>query len=218
MSTEDPKKILAGIRATLAEAQRQQQETARQNALAEAQARRDAGMFRTAVGDATPITPAARPATASKRPPPVPLARRVDAQVATDAIFSDGVDTDLRSGDDAAFARDGVAAQTLRKLRRGDPPVQATLDLHGLNRDQARGALGAFLQHALTDALRCVRVIHGKGTGSAHGQPVLKALVRRWLTQSGQVLAFTSALPGDGGALLVLLQPRGAAGRQSIDP
>jgi DNA-nicking Smr family endonuclease len=52
-------------------------------------------------------------------------------------------------------------------------------------------------------------VIHGKGLGSAGGQPVLKAKVRGWLAQRDEVLAFCQARAKDGGsgALMVLLRP-----------
>ncbi len=213
MAKDNPLKALADIRNRLSEDRRRQEIAARQKSEKDSLARREAGLFRAVVGDATPISPPNRVINATRPPPPLPL-RRTSAD-ATDAgqpsPFSDGVDSPMPTGDDAPFARDGVAPQTLRKLRRGDPPAQATLDMHGMNRDQARNALSAFLQRALQDGLRGVRIVHGKGISSTDGKPVLKSLVRRWLTQSGQVLAYIPAHPGDGGdgALLVLLQPRG---------
>jgi DNA-nicking Smr family endonuclease len=212
MAAADPRQALADIRKQLSEERRRQEIAAREKTEKDALARREAGLFRALVGDATPVNQGDRVLRAAKPPPPVPLRRAADPAQAprAAAAFSDGADDLLPIGEDAPFARDGVAPQTLRKLRRGDPPPQATLDLHGLNRDQARNALSGFLQDALRQGARCVRVVHGKGL-SSHGQPVLKTLVRRWLTQSGQVLAYVAAAPADGGdgALLVLLQPRG---------
>jgi len=213
MAAADPRQALADIRKQLSEERRRQETAAREQSEKEALARREAGLFRTLVGDATPVNQGNRVLRSTKPPPPVPLRRAADPaqEPPAAAAFSDGADDLLPVGEDAPFARDGVAPQTLRKLRRGDPPPQATLDLHGLNRDQARSALYGFLHGALRQGARCVRVVHGKGLGSSHGQPVLKTLVRRWLTQSGQVLAYVAAAPADGGdgALLVLLQPRG---------
>ena len=64
--------------------------------------------------------------------------------------------------------------------------------------------------------MRCVRIIHGKGSRSEEGQPVLKHKVNYWLRCRDEVLAFTSATGRDGGtgALYVLLRnPRKAMRR-----
>ena len=213
MAKDDPRQALADIRGRLSEDRRKKEAAARQQAEKDGLQRREADLFRSVVGDATPISQPTRVANQVKPPPPLPLRRTSAAEPDADppASFSDGVDGAMPTGEDAPFARDGIAAQVLRKLRRGDPPAQATLDLHGMNRDQARNALSAFLRRALQDGMRGVRVVHGKGISSTAGQPVLKSLVRRWLVQSGQVLAFVPASPAEGGdgAVLVLLQPRG---------
>jgi DNA-nicking Smr family endonuclease len=53
-----------------------------------------------------------------------------------------------------------------------------------------------------------VRVIHGKGLGSPQKNSILRQLVRGWLAQRDEVLAYCQARPHDGGegALLVLLR------------
>ena len=96
----------------------------------------------------------------------------------------------------------------VRKLRRGHWSLQAQLDLHGLRRDEAREALGSFVNESARRGLRCVRVVHGKANGSPGREPVLKSRVRRWLVQKQEVLAFVQAQAADGGsgALMVLLQ------------
>ena len=51
--------------------------------------------------------------------------------------------------------------------------------------------------------LRCVRIVHGRGKNSPGGVPVLKQNLPRWLSRGPArliVLAYTSALPRDGGA------------------
>ena len=159
------------------------------------------------------VQPLAVPARAPRPAPltaPLPLMRQRDEAAALAASLSDGVDADTLLDTDAAlsFARDGLAPNTVRKLRRGDWTLQAQLDLHGMTRDEARAALTQFLHHALTQGLRCVRVVHGKGLGSKNHLPVLKEKVRRWLMQSGEVLAYVQARAADGGAgaVIVLLR------------
>ena len=117
-------------------------------------------------------------------------------------------------GDAVAFRRPAVREEALRRLRRGQFPIEAECDLHGLTRPAAHDALRAFLGLALAHRLHCVRVIHGKGLRSGPGGPILKHSVIDWLSRLECVLAFTSARPADGGsgALYVLLKVDAGAG------
>jgi DNA-nicking Smr family endonuclease len=114
----------------------------------------------------------------------------------------------LDSGDEPNFLRPGISRQVLRKLRSGTWVIQDELDLHGLDRHQARDALGDFLASCVKRGVRCVRVVHGKGLGSKNREPVLKTKVKHWLTRREEVLAYCQARPVDGGsgALVVLLK------------
>ena len=124
--------------------------------------------------------------------------------------LSDQFDVDGLLEDDPtlSYSAPGVGADVVRKLRKRHWPVQDELDLHGLTRDTARDQVGDFLRRAVKRGLRCVRVIHGKGYGSARGEPVLRSMVHSWLVQKDDVVAFCIANKGDGGhgALIVLLK------------
>ncbi|SDV47960.1 Smr/MutS family protein [Chitinasiproducens palmae] len=178
---------------------------------AAAQAAADADLFRRSIGTVTPLRAEEHVVTSPPRPLPVPLhTRRDEAQVMRDAL-SDAYDPDmmLDSDDSISFRRNGIGFDVVRRLRRGEWVVQAQLDLHGLRREEAREALSSFIHEAGKQHLRCLRVIHGKGLGSANREPVLKGKVRSWLTQKNEVLAFAETRDRDGGAgaVLVLLQP-----------
>jgi DNA-nicking Smr family endonuclease len=112
------------------------------------------------------------------------------------------------AGDELSFRRPGVRDDTVRRLRRGQIPVQAEIDLHGLTRHAAHDALLRFLDACVRRDLRCVRVIHGKGLRSGRDGPVLKIVVNQWLRKIENVAAFASARPADGGtgAVYVLLK------------
>lgn len=99
----------------------------------------------------------------------------------------------------------------IKKLRRGGFSVQAELDLHGLNREQAFQELNSFLRRCAGRRFRCVRIVHGRGKRSHNKFPVLKTMLPRWLSTrriAPYVVAYTSAAPNDGGvgATYVLLR------------
>lgn len=153
------------------------------------------------------------------RPLPLPRQRELDEQAAVRESLSDEVDTEslLLTDDGLSFRRPGIAPQVLVKLRRGHWALQNQIDLHGLNRDEARTALLEFLRECQRRGMRCVRVVHGKGHGSPRRQPVLKGKVQRWLAQCAEVMAFAQASgpQGGAGALVVLLAGHGGRGRLS---
>ena len=101
----------------------------------------------------------------------------------------------------------GLAAQQLRDLKQGRLRIEARVDLHGLNTEEARNLLTQFIHNQKKEQRRHVLIIHGKG-GHQGQPPVIKNLINRWLPQFQEVLAFHSALPRDGGtgAVYVLLK------------
>jgi len=108
---------------------------------------------------------------------------------------------------------DGVDHRLGRRLKRGQLPIEATLDLHGMRRDAAHGELNAFLAWAQARGLRCLIVITGKGrrTPLDEERSVLKAMLPRWLNEPpnrNRILAFAHARPQHGGegAFYVLLR------------
>lgn len=105
------------------------------------------------------------------------------------------------------YSTSGVSSVTIRKLKRGFWPVNASLDLHGMTVDTARTRLSMFIQQAQQQEMRCVRVVHGQGLGSVLGHGRLKHHSRHWLAQMAGVNAFIEApnAQGGAGAVLVLL-------------
>ncbi|MDD2701085.1 MAG: Smr/MutS family protein [Sideroxydans sp.] len=160
-------------------------------------------LFRQLLGDVTPLKPSDRriPSPAPRKPH---LHQPASAAVIPDTLSDHGA-SEIAP---AEFLGNGLNRMTLRKLRRGEWPVQDELDLHGLNSDEARRLLTAFLHQATQQGLRCVNVIHGKGWHSEKGEGLLKRLARHWLIQHPQVLAFCDAPlhAGGSGAVLVLLR------------
>jgi DNA-nicking Smr family endonuclease len=162
----------------------------------------DTDLFRQVLEDVVPLKPSGR-ITPTAKP------RKIPRDVTLPSPIPDNL-SDHGAGDTAIteFLRDGLNRMTLRKLRRGEWPIQDELDLHGLNNDEARRLLAEFLHHATQRGLRCVNVIHGKGWRGEGRDGILKVHTRHWLAQHPQVLAFCEAPPnaGGGGAVRVLLK------------
>lgn len=116
---------------------------------------------------------------------------------------------------DAPFSEEGVAPvprsrysmEFLQAARRGN--VAYTIDLHGLNEQEAYDVLVRALQHAWEEEARRVLVITGKGDGRGG---ILKQHVPRWLQASIPIVQHcTHAAPhmGGEGALVVTLARKG---------
>lgn len=159
------------------------------------------------------VVPLVAPTRASLKkalPKPIPFKRIEDDLAIPAEMMKDtsGWDADIENGDLITFLRRGLPTEVLRKLKRGQWIVQATLDLHGLTTEAARANLARFLGLARHGGVRCVRIVHGKGTRSPNNVAVIRNKVRLSLTQRDEVLAFCDAAPADGGsgAVIVLLK------------
>ena len=202
----------AARRAELEAARRAEMEAAR--AQSEVQQRRQLEsqhkLFARTVGTVHPLLDRGLAADIGLTPPePHPRQRELDEKAAVRASMSDEVTLEslLLTDDGLSYRRTGIAADVVLRLRRGQWALQAEIDLHGLNRDQARDALAEFLRLSHLRGVRCLRVVHGKGHGSPGRQSVLKDKVQRWLAQRHEVIAFAQATgpQGGAGALMVLL-------------
>jgi DNA-nicking Smr family endonuclease len=164
-------------------------------------------LFRAAVRGVKPLARQAPLPHRERRRPRAESRRADEARVLEESLAHDAAELDVETGDELGWRRQGVPESVLRRLRRGHYARRDELDLHGMTQAEARAALSRFLAEAVTHGFHCVRIIHGKGLGSGHRGPVLKAAVNRWLRRHDAVRAFTSARRSDGGtgALYVLL-------------
>jgi DNA-nicking Smr family endonuclease len=133
------------------------------------------------------------------------------AAVLRESMLSDQFDVDglLDEDPSLSWSAPGVGPDVVKRLRKRHWSVEDELDLHGLTRDEARRHVDTFLRKSNKRGIRCVRIIHGVGYGSAGGEPVLRGMVHSWLVQTSEVVAFCVANRADGGngALIVLLRP-----------
>jgi len=102
-----------------------------------------------------------------------------------------------------------IPEQEFYKLKRGQIPWEAELNLSGFAKDAAREALSVFLQKQVKNNRRCVLIIHGN-EDQKNKPPLIKNLINCWLPQFPEVQAFCSAQKKDGGfaAVYVLLHSK----------
>lgn len=162
--------------------------------------------FPSAVPGVKPLKPDNRHIPQLPKPRPRPMHGKSHSLLTTDALL-----TQMSAWFEPAqlpyeHRRPGIASNSLRRLKSGHWPVCGELDLHGLDRHTAHEQLTVFL-HRKREQGNCVRIIHGKGL-SSRGEPVLPKMVRGWLSQHPDVLAFceTDSHQGGSGAVLVLLR------------
>jgi DNA-nicking Smr family endonuclease len=162
--------------------------------------REDRALFEEAMADVKPLVRPGTPGASRSRRPPRAQARFARAgqrEVLEEALHAAA--GAHRAAAERAFSRPGVSPATVKRLRRGQYPIQAELDLHGLSLAQARQALHEFLLEARARHLRCVRIIHGKGLRSGPDGPVLGPFVAGALARHDRVAAFVPARVRDGG-------------------
>ncbi|HSH85138.1 MAG TPA: Smr/MutS family protein [Guyparkeria sp.] len=163
----------------------------------------DRALFLDAIGPVKPVkderVEPARPRVSARPRREVSFEEMID-----EVSFSDLAEAP-EQGEQLQYLRPGVQKTILRKLKRGGYSISASLDLHGMTVEQARSEVATFIRSERAEVRRCVRIVHGKGHGSADRQPVLKTLLNRWLPQRDDVVAFCSAPPHDGGTGAVYL-------------
>ena len=83
-----------------------------------------------------------------------------------------------------------IDARTAQRLKRGQIPIEARIDLHGMYQKDARAALTRFLLNSHAQGMRCVLVVTGKGKLILDGEHadentpgVIKRAFKGWLKE-----------------------------------
>jgi DNA-nicking Smr family endonuclease len=111
----------------------------------------------------------------------------------------------------------GLDRRSADKLRRGQMPVEATLDLHGMTQQAAHAAVARFIARQHSAGKRCLLIVTGKGKAGDPLSPkeapsrftyssergVLREALPRWLNEPAlrqHIIAVSPARPEHGGA------------------
>jgi DNA-nicking Smr family endonuclease len=120
----------------------------------------------------------------------------------------------------------GLDRRSGERLRKGQMPIEAKLDLHGMTQTGAHAAVSRFIAAQQAAARRCVLIVTGKGGKSGDlfapksgpkkftfstERGVLRAALPRWLNEPAlraHIVAVSPARPehGGAGAVYVLLK------------
>jgi len=144
--------------------------------------------------------------------PPAGESRQVMEQLR--GLVRGSVELDITFSDEyIEGAVQGFSRKLMKKLKRGELPVQNYIDLHGLTRQEAENEVANFILESFKNGLRCVLIVHGRGLNSPESLPVLKEGLPHWLNRGRvrkMVLAFATSRPYDGGtgATYVFLRNR----------
>ena len=175
-----------------------------------AQKKSDDDIFREAMGDVKPLKQDVRVTKPTQQDVNAEVRRQ--AAVAQTAEPKEGLSGDyvkpLSPHDILEFKRPGIQHGVYKNLRLGKYQVDARLDLHRLNVEQARQAVAQFIKDCVNNDIRCALINHGKGVERQPQPALLKSCVNHWLPQLSDVMAFYSAQKQHGGvgATYVLLK------------
>jgi DNA-nicking Smr family endonuclease len=167
----------------------------------------DQDLFRQTVGKVHVVKNDKVLLTAGNKPKPYPKSKAVNVEEHLSITAEFDIEK-VGLEDSLSYTAPGLQHNVLKKLRKGQFGLDAEIDLHGLNSNDAKRQLLHFLHDCVKNGCRCVHIVHGKGYRSAENHPVLKNNLNLWLRQHKDVQAFCSAPPKDGGtgAVFVLLQ------------
>ncbi|MDP1665744.1 MAG: Smr/MutS family protein [Methylobacter sp.] len=167
----------------------------------------DSDLFRLTIGKVHAVKSDKVLLTKDSKPKPFPKSQAINIEEHLSGIVECDIEK-VGLEDSLSFMAPGLQHNVLKKLRKGQFGLDAEIDLHGLNSNEAKRQLLHFLYDCVEDGCRCVHIVHGKGYRSTDNHPVLKNNLNIWLRQHKDVQAFCSAPPKDGGtgAVFVLLQ------------
>jgi DNA-nicking Smr family endonuclease len=171
--------------------------------------REELELWRHVTSDAKPLRGRQRP----KRPPPAEPEEPPAAPAKRRASAPPQPTPEPPKPAPPALALDrtaGIDKRLAERLKRGQLPIEGTLDLHGLTQAEAHRRLDAFIGAGFTAGRRCLLVITGKGLARPEAG-ILREMLPRWLNEApnrGRVLAIARAQPRHGGtgALYLLLK------------
>lgn len=163
--------------------------------------------FKTAVGEVSPLKNNNYQIFTKPKPKAVPIKQSNNNNINQEVFVSTVDDSSFENEPPAQYSSGGQGKNDIKRLLSGQYRIISTLDLHGYNQEEAQKVLNEFIDYVQERGV-CGKIIHGSGLNSPGFVSKLKILVRRWLINHPEVLAYTEPSPRDDGSVLVLLKKR----------
>lgn len=158
----------------------------------------DNELFRTAMGDVTPLKEQA--STRWLKSPATRVVRRPDQDEAQENFLTRGALDIVPVLQPLEYRADGLQNGVAERLRRGQYRPDASLNLLRQQVETCRQAVFNFLMQARREGLRNLLIIHGKGRHDEAHANIVRSYLARWLRQFDFVRAFCAAQPQHGGS------------------
>ncbi len=135
------------------------------------------------------------------------LSAQEELEAEWDGLTNDHVDR-VEADAMLSWCSSGVQHGVFRKLRLGQYPIDARLDLHLKTVEQARTEVFRFVRDCVQFGIRTAIIVHGKGHRNREQPAILKSFTAKWLLELPSVLAYHSAQKQHGGtgAVYIMLK------------
>ena len=137
------------------------------------------------------------------RPKPLPSNIHSNAdekKVLEESMSEDPEHSTIQWDADEELCKPGLQNRDFIRLKKGRIARESETNIRGYTAVEANQMLENFLRDSVNSGYRCVKVIHGKGINSPDGVSIIKQNTQRTLTLNKFVLAYSRALPPDGGS------------------
>ncbi|MCZ4058449.1 DNA endonuclease SmrA [Pantoea sp. LMR881] len=158
----------------------------------------DDDLFRDAMGDVTPLKDTAN--TLWLKSPSTKAPRQTESEAEQENFLTRG-DLDIVPLNTLLeYKADGIQQGVLDKLRKGEYPLNASLNLLRQPVETCRQAVFSFIMQARKEGLRNLLIIHGKGRNDDSHANIIRSYVARWLKQFDDVQTYCVAQSYHGGS------------------
>lgn len=93
-----------------------------------------------------------------------------------------------------------------RDLRSNKFKIDKTIDIHGLNRQNAWIQIESVIENSIAGTV--IKIIHGQGINSEYNEPLLQQVTRKLIYNHAKTLAYTYGSPQQGGNGVTIVKLR----------
>ncbi|MBN3859470.1 hypothetical protein GKC56_02825 [Neisseriaceae bacterium PsAf] len=184
------------------------QEKSRQQEVKEKQKAKESEIdFARAIGEVKPVKIGNKHVSAKEKPKPYPTHVGISNDEEKQHYIVNVQEDFIQEEPPTQYTRGGQGKNDIKKLLTGQVRIISTLDLHGYSQDEAQEVLNEFIEYVQKRGV-AGKIIHGSGLNARRFVSKLKTLVRSWLIEHPEVLAYTEPNNNDGMVLILVKRRR----------